>query len=118
MFNDAHPAIAIALGALLWVYLMATAVTAAISIARLSTNLAGVRINPQNQRRAMRARVSAAVLVMCWAWPMLLILWTASGRSSASKNTTVKNSRLSGAASGSSEPPPRTRRGAGSGRRC
>lgn len=97
MLTDVHPMIAIALGVLLWVYLTGTVVTASISIARLSTNLAGVRANPQNQRRAMRARVSAGVLVTCWAWPMLLILWTASGRSSGSGVMTAQGSRPSGA---------------------
>lgn len=75
--------------ATLWIYLMGAAVTAAMAIANLIENLQAVRRNPQNHRRAKRAMVSSAALATCWAWPVLLILWTVSGSSPARAGRTA-----------------------------
>lgn len=88
MFSHTQPEIVLALAVLVWVYLMGAAITAAVSLAQLSFSLSIVRINPRNQRRAMDARVSAGILVTCWAWPILLILRLVSGPSSGSKSRT------------------------------
>lgn len=89
MFSHTQPEIVLALAVLVWVYLMGAAITAAVSLAHLSFSLSIVRIHPRNQRRAMQARVSAGVLVTCWAWPILLVLWRVSGPSSGSRSPTV-----------------------------
>lgn len=109
-----HPALTV----LLWLYLAGVVVAAIMATTRLTTSLAGVRRNPANQRRAMRAQIAAAMLVTCWAWPALLILWAASGRSSESDKSDQRGVVSAGRTSESSPQSPRTRRGAGSGRHC